>query len=93
MIAGHFFLFLSKRYAEAEEYFDRAIINFNGNTFLWIAYYEKGLLMMRLGNLVKAREAFQQSVYYRPKFPEGHQKLKEVEEFIKHNESIVVKIR
>jgi tetratricopeptide (TPR) repeat protein len=69
--------------AKAGEFFDRAIADFNGDVSKWSVYFFKGALEFNRGNLLQAREKFEKSLYYNPKFLLARNELKEVEKMLK----------
>jgi O-antigen ligase len=91
--AGQLYMDILRDYAKAGDFFERAIINFNGDLTKWSVYYGKGLLKYRMGSLFEARNAFEKSVYYYPLFKPADEKLKEVNKVLKEHKQIMIKLR
>jgi hypothetical protein len=93
LYAGQLYMDILRDYAKAGDFFERAIINFNGDLTKWSVYYGKGLLKYRMGSLFEARNAFEKSIYYYPLFEPANEKLKEVNKVLKEHKQIMIKLR
>jgi tetratricopeptide (TPR) repeat protein len=93
LYAGQLYMDILRDYAKAGDFFERAIINFNGDLTKWSVYYGKGLLKYRMGSLFEARNAFEKSIYYYPLFEPANEKLKEVKKVLKEHKQIIIKLR
>ncbi|MCD4716162.1 MAG: O-antigen ligase family protein [Desulfobacterales bacterium] len=93
LYAGQLYMDILRDYPKAGEFFERAIINFNGDLTKWSVYYGKGLLKYRMGSLFEARSAFEKSIYYYPLFKPANEKLKEVNKVLKDHKQIMIKLR
>jgi hypothetical protein len=69
-------------YVRADEYLNRAIVDFNGDVTMWGVYFLKGIARLRLRDPVGARIAFSKACYYNPNFEAAHRKLNQVEKLI-----------
>jgi hypothetical protein len=93
LYAGQLYMDTLRDYAKAGDFFERAIINFNGDLTKWSVYYGKGLLKYRMGSLFEARSSFEKSIYYYPLFEPANEKLKEVNKVLKEHKEIMIKLR
>lgn len=64
-------------------YNERAIMDFNGDITLWSIYYINGLLKFNMGNLVEAKAAFEESLFYNPIYDPAKNYLEKTEEMIR----------
>ncbi len=80
-------------YVKAGDFFERVVIDFNGDLTRWSVYFMKGLLKFRMGSLFEARDAFEKSLYYNPNFSPARKKLKEVKKVLKDHDSVLIKLR
>lgn len=78
---------------KAKEYIDQSIIDFNGDLTLWSVYFYRGLTNFKIGSLLEARSAFEQSLYYWPYFEPAKKKLAEVNDIIEKHDRVVIKLR
>ena len=79
--------------AKAREFLERAINDFNGDLTKWSLFYLKGLLAYQTGALFEARAAFETALYYNPVFVEARQQLEEVNQVLKENDKVLIKLR
>ena len=79
--------------AKAREFLERAINDFNGDLTKWSLFYFKGLLAYQTGALFEARAAFETALYYNPVFGEARQQLDEVNQVLKDNDKVLIKLR
>lgn len=93
LYAGQLYMDILRDYAKAGNFFERAIINFNGDLTKWSIYYGKGLLKYRMGSLFEAKNAFEKSIYYYPLFEPAKEKLKQVNKVLKEHKQITIKLR
>ncbi|MBN1847442.1 MAG: O-antigen ligase family protein [Deltaproteobacteria bacterium] len=81
-VASQLYLNL-KKFPEASDYAERAIIGFNGDLTLWSVWYLKGVLEYQKGSLLGAKAAFEKALYYYPLFDPAKERLKDVDAMIK----------
>jgi hypothetical protein len=93
LYAGQLYMDILRDYVRAGDFFERALINFNGDLTKWSVYYGKGLLKYRMGSLFEAKNAFEKSIYYYPLFKPASEKLKEVNKVLKEHKQITIKLR
>jgi len=91
--SSQLYLNILKDPLKAKEYIDQSIIDFNGDLTLWSVYFYKGLINFRIGSLLEARSAFEQSLYYWPYFEPAKQKLAEINDIIEKHDRVMIKLR
>lgn len=91
--AGQFSLNVLQDPVKADAYIEQAINDFNGDLTFWSLFYFKGLIKFRIGSLLEARSAFEQSLYYWPDFEPARQKLAEVNDIIEKHDRVMIKLR
>ena len=91
--ASQLYLSILNNPLKAKEYIDRSIIDFNGDLTLWTVYFYKGLINFKIGSLLEARKAFEQSLYYWPYFEPAQQRLAEVNDIINKHDRVMIKLR
>jgi len=72
-----------KKFPEASDYAEMAVINFNGDLTLWSVWYLKGVLEYQKGSLLGAQTALEKALYYYPLFNPARERLEEVNAMIK----------
>ena len=85
-VASQLYLNL-KRFPEASDYAERAIIDFNGDLTLWSVWYLKGVIEYQKGSLPGAQAAFEKALYYYPLFEPARDRLEEVNAMIRRMKS------
>ena len=93
LYAAEIYQFELNEYSKASDFVEKAIADFNGDIALYSAYFLKGLIKFRIGNLFEARDAFEKSLYYNPTFVNAKRKLVETNKIIKEHDSITIKLR
>jgi O-antigen ligase len=91
--AAQFYTNALRNFPEAGKYLERAILDFNGDITRWSIFFMKGVLKFQSGALFEAREAFEQALYFNPKFEPAQQKLQEVNQVIQTHDRVMIKIR
>ena len=79
--------------ATAREFLERVIADFNGDLTKWSVFYFKGLLAYQTGGLFEAKAAFEKALYYNPLFVEARQQLEEVNQVLRENDKVLIKLR
>lgn len=85
-VASQLYLNL-KKFPEASDYAERAIIDFNGDLTLWSVWYLKGVIEYQKGSLPGAQAAFEKALYYYPLFEPARDRLEEVNAMIRRMKS------
>jgi O-antigen ligase len=80
-------------YRKADDYIEKATLDYNGDIIRWTLYFIKGLLKFQSGSLFEAQAAFEKSLYYNPTFQEARKKLEEVKKVIKEHDRVLIKFR
>ena len=80
-------------YGKANDFLEKALIDFNGNVTKWMIYFLKGLVKFQTGSPLEAREALKRALYYNPTFEPAREKLEEVEKIIREHDSVRIKFR
>jgi len=93
LYAAELYMGPRKDMAKAREFLERAINHFNGDLTKWSLFYFKGLLAYQTGALFEARAAFEKALYYNPVFVEARQQLEEVNQVLKDNDKVLIKLR
>jgi O-antigen ligase len=93
LYAGKLYMDILRDHVKAGDFFERTIINFNGDLTKWSVYYGKGLLKYRMGSLFEARDAFEKALYYYPLFEPAQKQLKKVNKVIKEHKEIKIRLR
>jgi hypothetical protein len=93
MYAAELYMGHRKDVARAREFLERVIADFNGDLTKWSVFYFKGLLAYQTGGLFEARAAFEKALYYNPKFAEARQQLEEVNQILRENDKVLIKLR
>lgn len=93
MSAAQFYRMVKQDPVRGRDYLERVVVNFNGDLTLWSVYWIKGLLDLQEANVIAARASFYRSLRYFPFFEEAFLKAKEMEDVIKNNDSILVRLR
>ncbi|MBW1849043.1 MAG: O-antigen ligase family protein, partial [Deltaproteobacteria bacterium] len=91
--AGMMYINNFRNYPKAGELIEESLVNFIGDNTLWGVYYTKGLVKFQTGSLFEAREAFQQSLYYNPKYAPSLQKLDELDKIFEKHDKICIKLK
>lgn len=91
--AGQLYMGHFQDFGKAGDFFERAIVNFNGDITLYSLQYLKGLVKFQTGSLFEARDAFQKALYYYPDYQEARQKLEEIKRIIKDHDQVLIKFR
>ena len=93
LYAAQLYINVIRNFVKANEYIERAIIDYNGDITRWAVHYLKGILKFQSGSLFEARAAFEKALYYNPEFDAARQKLNEVNEVIKNHDRVMIKFR
>jgi tetratricopeptide (TPR) repeat protein len=93
LYACQLYMNVLRDFGKANDFIERAILDYNGDLTYWSLYYIKGLLKFQMGSLFEARSAFQKALYYNPEFPPASKKLKEVNAVIKKHDKVLIKYR
>ncbi len=93
LYAAQLYINVIRNFVKANEYIERAIIDYNGDITRWAVFYLKGILKFQSGSLFEARAAFEKSLYYNPEFDIARQKLSEVNQVIKDHDRVMIKFR
>jgi len=91
--AGQLNMTVLHDYVKAGDFFEKTIINFNGDLTMWSIHFAKGLLKFRTGSLLEARAAFEKALYYNPTFTPARDKLEEVKKVLKEHDKVMIKFR
>ncbi len=91
--AGQLYLHIMQDYVKAGQFFEKAIIDFNGDLTRWHTHFAKGLVKLRMGSLFEAQDAFQKSLYYNPNFSQARKKLEEVKKVLNNHDKIMIRLR
>lgn len=91
--ASQFYMNILKDHVKANDFLERATIDYNGDITYYSLHYMKGLLKLRTGNLLEARTAFQQALYYNPAFAEARAELEKVQAVLRDTDRVVIKFR
>ncbi len=93
LYAAQLYMNTLKNFVKANEYIERATIDYNGDVTMWAVHFIKGLLKLRGGSLFEARASFERALYYNPEFQEAARKLEEVNRVIKEHDRVTIKFR
>ena len=93
LYAAQLYINVIRNFVKANEFIERAIIDYNGDITRWAVYYLKGILKFQSGSLFEARAAFEKALYYNPEFDVARQKLEEVNQVIKDHDRVMIKFR
>jgi len=93
LYATQLYMNFLKNFPKANDFIDRAILDYNGDITRWALFYFKGVLKLQGGSLYEARNAFQKALYFNPEFGAARQELNKVNEIIKNNDRIMIKFR
>ena len=93
LYACQLYMNVLKDFGKAQDFIEKAIIDYNGDITRWSIYFIKGLLKFQVGSLFEARAAFEKSLYFNPTFHPAEQKLKEVNKVIKNHDKVLIKFR
>ena len=93
LYAAQLYINVIRNFVKANEFIERAIIDYNGDITRWAVHYLKGILKFQSGSLFEARAAFEKALYYNPEFDVARQKLNEVNQVIKDHDRVMIKFR
>ena len=93
MYAAELYMGPRRDLARAREFLERVIADFNGDLTKWSVFYFKGLLAYQTGGLFEAKAAFEKALYYNPLFVEARQQLEEVNQVLRENDKVLIKLR
>jgi O-antigen ligase len=93
LYAGQLYMNIIRNPVKAGEFFERALVRFNGDLTMWDLYYVKGLLEYKKGSLFDAKYAFEKALYYNPNFLPARNQLKKVDKILKENDKILIRLR
>jgi O-antigen ligase len=93
LYAAQLYMNVIRNFPKANDYLDKAIIDYNGDITRWSIFFFKGILKFQSGSLYEARNAFETALYFNPEFQGAIQKLKEVNQVIKDHDRVMIKFR
>ena len=93
LYAGQLYMDIFRDYVQASDYFERALIGFNGDLTLWSVHYARGVLAYRAGHLFEARSAFQKAIHYYPLFTAAKTKLAKINRILDTHSQIIIKLQ
>jgi tetratricopeptide (TPR) repeat protein len=93
LYAAQLYINVIRNFPKANEFIERAILDYNGDITRWAVFYLKGILKFQSGSLFEARAAFEKALFYNPEFDIARQKLNEVNQVIKDHDRVMIKFR